>query len=251
MRLISSKDNPQYKFWKQLTQGKGLSELGYFIVSGKKLVQECKNMSHLEIRAEIVTDDLEPGYCVNVFRLPKSLFDGLDVLGTHYNLLIVKVPELETFIPEVAPQGVEVVAPLGDPRNLGALIRSAVGFNASKIILTQESCHPFLPQAVKAASLACLQVPFTQGPALSELQGHYYVLDAEGEPIDKIQFPPNLRLLVGQEGLGTSKLNPKAQLTKISIPMKQIESLNATIAASIALYQISRSLDSEFITGPR
>jgi TrmH family RNA methyltransferase len=127
----------------------------------------------------------------DLFYLPKNLFDSIDVVGTHQPLLILKFTEFATWSPEaidnhsVAPTtapksliknsiydskgDVELISPVGDPKNLGAILRSCDAFGVSKIILTAESCHPFLPQALKASSLSALRMTFFKGPSLKEI----------------------------------------------------------------------------------
>ena len=77
-------------------------------------------------------------------QLSTELFKELDVLGTKSPLLILTYNDFTLKNFSVPPRGLELVSPLGDPRNLGALIRSAAGFSANEIILTKESTHPFL-----------------------------------------------------------------------------------------------------------
>lgn len=238
-RTISSRDNPQFKMWKKLTTRKGIEEFGYFILSGKKLAREALDNSNLEIRAEILTEGLSPIFSTQPYVLPPQLFETLDILGTHFNLLVIKTPVFEPF-KNSAPEGIEIIAPLGDPRNMGALIRSAVAFGVKKIILTTESCHPFLPQSIKASSLSSLVMKFEQAGPMSQLQGPLYALDLNGSEIDQTPLSKNMRLLIGQEGLGLKNVSPLTKLHRLSIRTQSVESLNATIAASIALYEISK-----------
>ena len=117
-------------------------------------------------------------------------------------------------------------------------MRSALAFSASKVILTQEAAHPFLPKAVKASAGAVLTLPiYRQRRNLDELTSEaeeLFALDMQGTPAHKMEWPKNLRLLLGEEGGGLPEGTRRLQ--KISIPTGPIESLNATVAASIALY---------------
>lgn len=237
MKIISSKDNPQFKMWRKIADSsKAIQEFGYFIISGKKLVHEALLSNRLDIRSEIITDHQESLLGQKGFRLPPGLFNQLDVLGTGYNLLVAKAPELEAWDPLIPPEGIEVIAPLGDPKNLGSLTRSCVAFGVKKIILTTESCYPFLPAAIKAASSSCFEVEYVQGPSLSLLTGEFYALDLEGQDIRNFTPPKNFRFLVGQEGQGLKLLPSDSKVQKLTIPTRSVESLNATVAASIALF---------------
>jgi TrmH family RNA methyltransferase len=237
MKVISSRDNPQYKMWRKIAESaRAIDEFGYFLLSGTKLVQEALQMPTLDIRAEIITEDMRPFNMKSCYRLPHSLFKKLDVLGTDFNLLLIKTPQFEHWCETDRVTGMEVICPLGDPRNLGALVRSCVAFGVKTIILTKEACHPFLPAATKAASLACLKVTFKQGPSLSELKGPLVALDLQGCSLPQFHAPSQFRFLVGQEGLGLKKLSQDAIVERVTIATESVESLNATVAASIALH---------------
>ena len=123
--------------------------------------------------------------------------------------------------------------PLGDPSNLGALIRSAEAFGVSKVVLLEEAAHPFHPKAMRAASGATLRIPLYRGPALKDLKVEMIALDLQGENIYEFQWPADFRFLVGEEGPGLAAAEVPR---RVSIPMqKNAESLNAVVAASVAL----------------
>lgn len=147
-------------------------------------------------------------------------------------------------LPAGEPQGLEIICPLGDPSNLGALARSAVAFGASRLILTEESCNPFHPKAIKASAGSILKIPlFKVGPLADFVTGNdeVFALDMKGENVGQFKWPKNLRLVLGEEGPGFSGLKG---LKKLSVPSRGVESLNATVAASIALFCYSQSVRS-------
>lgn len=240
--IISSTANPTFKKWKDLGNSKGIREYGEFILMGEKLVHEFLKTSHFEIAAELKTEEMRPiSSSSRTITLSEKMFDDIDILGTHYNLLVLKLkPQAQHshFDSLGEPQGLEIIAPLGDPNNLGALVRSARGFGAKKLILTQESCHPFHPKALKASSGAALNLNIEYlNLKLSDLpetasQAHAY-LDSQGKDISDFNFPTDFRFLVGEEGPGIPK---HLRWQSLSIKTNGIESLNATVASSIALF---------------
>jgi TrmH family RNA methyltransferase len=131
-----------------------------------------------------------------------------------------------------APRGIEVVMPVGDPGNLGALIRSCEAFAVPRAILTQEAAHPLLPKAVKASAGSVLRLPMLHGPALFEFPDSCIALDTDGTPLDDFDWPANGLLVVGEEGPGFSAKKFKR---RIRVPTQNVESLNVVVAASIAL----------------
>jgi len=241
MTEITSPANELFKTWKNLESAKGIKKAGEFFLMGEKLLQEfAANKSLREkfpVRAELVSEDLKPlGLAApkSTFKLTKALFKELDVVGTHFNLLVLQLPVLETLNESGGPEGLELITPLGDPGNLGAVIRSALAFGASKVVLTEEAAFPFTPKVIKASAGAVLQMPLYRGGALQSFaHKEIYALDMVGSDLRDFKWPKNLRLLVGEEGGGLKDLKG---VMRLKINTGSVESLNATVAASIALY---------------
>ena len=247
---ITSAANEIFKKWKLLDSAKGIRKSGEFFLMGEKIIREfLKNcdspeLSRFKIKSELVYEDLKPltpAYPaaskfkkISVFKLSKGLFNELDFVGTHFNLLLLELPELAPYEAAAAPQGLELVCPLGDPGNLGAVIRSALAFGASRVVLTEEAAFPFSPKVIKASAGAVLTMPLVKsGPLKDFAQTEIYALDMEGSDIAGFRWPKNMRLLVGEEGPGLKDLRG---VMKLKIDTGAVESLNATVAASIALY---------------
>lgn len=240
---ITSEANLQFKIFLSLGESKGLKKEKLFLLSGKNLVQEYLERSPLNPKfiAEILTEDL-PSLTFDrpnsqVFKLSKSLFKQIDVLGTHWPILVLEQPQIPEWNSTSLFPDLLVATPLGDPSNLGALIRSAEAFGIKDMILLKESAHPFLPKAVKASAGSVLRMHFHRGPNLQDFsltQGSNLIgLDMNGTALQKFQWPTKGILLLGEEGPGL----PKSKTMKtIRIPTEKVESLNATVAASIALY---------------
>jgi TrmH family RNA methyltransferase len=238
MKIIESTQNNNYKMFKSLLSAKGIRQEQLFILSGKKLVEESVQQRHELIAWEIITDEHQSITHLpadKIIQLPNSLFKELDLLGTYCNLLVMKLPVFHQGDLNQLPHNAELILPLSDPGNLGAMIRSAVAFGVKKIWLTKEAAHPFLPKAIKASSGACFLAEFYLAPSIQQIMSPCIALDANGENIQTFSWPDNFRLLVGEEGQGVPKQIP---ITPISISMEPgVESLNATVAMSLALYQ--------------
>jgi TrmH family RNA methyltransferase len=212
---------------------------------GEKLIREFlenqtkPEFAKFKIKSELIFEDLKPlTKKTSIFKLAKGLFNELDFVGTHFNLLLLELPEIESFDESEAPQGLELVCPLGDPGNLGAVIRSALAFNAKKIVLTEEAAFPYSPKVVKASAGAVLQMPIVRaGPLKNFAEKELYALDMVGSDISEFRWPKNMRLLIGEEGPG---LKDMKGLMKLKINTGAVESLNATVAASIALYSYNQ-----------
>ena len=239
---IESPHNATFKRLLSLTTAKGLKEENLFLLSGTKLVKEFLANPTLDIVYAVHTakhtplDVDAPSLC-----LASPLFDQLDIVGTHAPLLVLKQPSLPVLdnLDGYTPRGIEVVAPTGDPSNLGALLRSCEAFGVPRVILTREAAHPFLPKAVKASAGSVLRVSLVQGPALASFPSTSLALDMHGEDINTFVWPKNGLLLLGEEGQG---LNGAKAKTRLRIPTKGVESLNVVVAASIALSRLPMPL---------
>ncbi|MEJ2578249.1 MAG: 23S rRNA (guanosine(2251)-2'-O)-methyltransferase RlmB [Kineosporiaceae bacterium] len=138
-----------------------------------------------------------------------------------------------------------------DPRNLGAVIRSAAAFGGHGVIVPERRAAGMTAGAWKASAGAAARVPVARAANLTrtlvELQraGVFVVgLDAGGTAgigdLDVLDGP--LVLVAGSEGAGLSRLVRETCDVVASIPMTSgTESLNAGVATGIALYEIARA----------
>ena len=240
--IIESPQNDTFKKLLSLTSSKGLKEEGLFLLSGEKLIREFLRKPHLKVIHEVLSLDQQSLTIeAKQVHLAPALFAQLDVLGTHFNILVLEQPSIPTLtaadMDSYTPNGIELVAPTGDPGNLGALIRSAEAFAVPRVILSREAAYPFLPKAVKASAGSVLRVPLARGPALAEFPSRCIALDPHGTSIDEFVWPQQGLLLLGEEGPGFSI---REFPTRIRIPTTGVESLNVVVAASIALSRIPK-----------
>lgn len=240
---ITSSTNAQFKIWKSLTTSKGIKENNLFFLMGEKLVNEFLENPVEGFKAEYIIHDAEIPQKTSIRKtfLSKELFKELDVLGTKTPMLILSFKDFEAQDFKNSPQGLELICPLGDPRNLGALARTALGFGVQEMILTKESTHPFLPHAIKASAGAALKMKFSKSTlAINEipLSSADYALALHGENLIKTKWPKDLRLWVGEEGPGLNLDHAQKKLMKfINIPTNDIESLNAMVSTSLAIWE--------------
>jgi RNA methyltransferase, TrmH family len=235
MLEITSHTNALFKKFLSLTEAKGLKKEGLFLLSGKNLVSEFVKNPTLEIESEIWMEGQTPLLPSKAqVKLSKVLFEAIDVLGTKSTVLVLRQPELPDWDFSKMPKGLILLTPLGDPSNLGALLRSSEAFGVKNVVLLKESSHPFLPKAVKASAGSATRLKLWKGPFIKDLNAHPVVaLDLKGTAIAQFQWPQNGYLLIGEEGAGVPEI---PRLQRLSIPTENVESLNATVAASIALF---------------
>ncbi|MEP7160981.1 MAG: 23S rRNA (guanosine(2251)-2'-O)-methyltransferase RlmB [Dermatophilaceae bacterium] len=136
-----------------------------------------------------------------------------------------------------------------DPRNLGAIIRSVAAFGGHGVVVPQRRSVGMTASAWKSSAGAAARVPVAQASNLVRsledyrAAGFFVVgLASDGEialpDLRLIDVP--LVLVVGSEGKGLSRLVRETCDQVASIPIGSIESLNAGVAASVALYEVAR-----------
>lgn len=231
MKEITSPTNPTFKMFKSLTASKGIKKEGLCLASGQHILKEIEKLK-LDYKSIHFEESKDPDYL-----LPKDLFNALTPLKSLEPIFLVPTPELPIEGFKNAPQGLEVLLPAGDPKNIGALIRTCLAFDVTKIILLEEASNPFLPEAIKASSGNVFKAPLFKGPTLKNLNiENLYALDAKGAPIKEAKLSKKpLRLLIGEEGGFASELKTKS----LSIPISdKVESLNVNSCLSIALYEL-------------
>jgi 23S rRNA (guanosine2251-2'-O)-methyltransferase len=137
-----------------------------------------------------------------------------------------------------------------DPRNLGAVVRSAAGFGAHGVVIPERRAAGMTASAWKTSAGAAARVPVAQTVNLvRQLKAYQEAgcmvvgLAADGEvslpELDLADGP--LVVVVGSEGSGLSRLVAQTCDQLVSIPMSSsLESLNAGVAAGVALYAIAQ-----------
>jgi len=138
-----------------------------------------------------------------------------------------------------------------DPRNLGAIIRSAAAFGAQGVIIPERRSAQLTAAAWKTSAGAAARIPVAQVTNLNRTlklyaDAGFTVVGLAGEAETDISGFPGIDgpvlLVVGSEGEGLARLVRQNCDVLASIPIgSAVESLNASVAAAIALYEITRS----------
>ena len=137
-----------------------------------------------------------------------------------------------------------------DPRNLGAVIRSAVAFGADAVVIPERRSAGITPTAWRTSAGMAAHLPVAQVTNLvrslraCKEAGLFVVgLDADGTTtLDDLQLATEpIVVVVGSEGRGLSRLVGEACDVRLSIPMaSRAESLNASVAAAVTLAEVAR-----------
>ncbi len=193
-----------------------------------------------------------------LIEVQRAELDRLSDGGVHQGLAI-QVPAYEYAHPDdllaaaaEAGEAALIVALDGvtDPRNLGAVVRSAGAFGAHGVLVPERRSAGLTASAWKVSAGAAARVPVARAGNLTRALEAYQEagcfvvgLDAGGEldlPLLEMVHEP-LVLVVGSEGKGLSRLVRETCDLVVSIPMSSAtESLNAGVAAGVALYEVAR-----------
>jgi len=195
---------------------------------------------------------------VSMLEVTRTELDNMTDRAVHQGIAI-KVPAYEYSDPQdlldaaveaAEPALVVVLDSVTDPRNLGAVVRSSAAFGVHGVVIPERRAAGMTASAWKTSAGAAARVPVARATNLTrqlkELQQAGLIvvgLDAAGDAelgdLDLLTEP--LALVVGSEDKGLSRLVRETCDVLVRIPMSATsESLNAGVAAGIALYEIDR-----------
>ena len=197
-------------------------------------------------------NEIEPQY---VSR--KVIESKLPLTAVHQGLALLVAPlphvPIETICKNSNDNSVVIVLDqINDPRNIGAIMRTASAFGASAIIVTDRYTPETTASMAKAASGALDRIPVVRVTNLSrslvllKKAGFWLAgLDANAsQTIYQANLGGKIAIILGAEGSGLRRLTAQNCDYLIKIPMDaSSNSLNVSVAASIALYEVYRNRD--------
>lgn len=169
---------------------------------------------------------------------------------THQGIAIEVEPLTQPDFEELFNSNVIVALDkITDPHNIGAIMRSAAAFGAGALLTSEKNSPPENATIAKISAGSIEAVPYVRVSSLwltiekFKEQG-FFVIGLEGETsktIGEVKHRDKIILVVGSEGKGLSESTIKVcdELVKINISEK-IESLNASVAAAVSLYELRR-----------
>jgi len=228
-------------------------------VYGKQAVRACLAAGKRQIyrlRALVDSRDVEDilrladRTGVPVERVSKDALNRLSANGAHQGVLLEAAPvprvSLEAWLDGLrAPRQVAVALDgIEDPRNFGAIIRSAAAFGAAGVLFTERRQAPLSPAAVKAAAGGVEYVPLVTVKNLPDALGRLRDagfwstgLDMAGDrDLWSADLSGRVLLVAGGEGRGLRRLVRERCDFLARIPLwPGVESLNVSVATAIAL----------------
>jgi 23S rRNA (guanosine2251-2'-O)-methyltransferase len=192
---------------------------------------------------------------LGIREVERRQIENMTGIANHQGIALVAKPfqyssQKEIFARAKSPALFVAVDGVTDPRNVGAIARSAAAFSADGLLIPERRNAPLTAAAWKSSAGAAARLPIAQVTNLVRSMqdakefGCFVVgLDGDADTsVDAMEIADqNLYVVVGSEGRGLSRLVRENCDLLISIPMSNtVESLNASVAMSIALFAIDR-----------
>ena len=264
METIVSRDNRQVRLIRRLlSDAKYRRSTGLFVAEGARLCADAA-ASGVSIHQVLVTPHAAEAYAGTVETLlaagQQSAFIT-EELARHMG---------DTLSPQGIfcvcqgldnPAGLDTIKKNGrflalenmqDPSNLGAVIRTAEALGIDGLLVSTGCCDRYNPKVMRASMGGVFRLPLIEAGsmagALACLQDQGMTayacgVDPAARPVQKVRFLPGSIAVIGNEGNGLTPQTVQACRERITIRMAgRAESLNASVAASLVAWEMTRSL---------
>ncbi len=260
MQVITSKDNEIVKNIKKLKEKKYREESNKFIIEGIKLVSEAIE-ENVDIDSVVVCED-----CVNDNSIDKKLLYEI----AKYKCIYVTEKIFGTLTDVSNPQGILAVVNrkninqnidynqdfivvldgIQDPGNLGTILRTIDSAGLNQIILSKETADCFNPKVVRSTMGSIFRVNIIRVEnivdSLNNLKNNGFEIVVTSldtnDSIYSINYNKKV-VVIGNEANGVSRNVQDIADKKVKIPMLgKAESLNASVAAGIMIYEHVRNM---------
>lgn len=263
-----SDQNPLVKQIRRAVSHGTLTQDGYAVAEGLHLLEEALR-ARCEIRAVILSEAAKPGLLSDITldfpRLPEprqvneKTFRSLSSTETPQGILaLVKPPaaDVDIMLGGVDPL-IAILDGVQDPGNAGAIVRAAEAFGATGMIFLKGTVSPFHPRTLRGSTGSSFRLPIVSGYALDDLEAltDFRIYAAMPPPsvdsahsgapsieLREADFTIPCAIAIGAEGRGVSE-RLAARSIAVHIPTRNVESLNASVAAGILFYEAARQRD--------
>lgn len=258
MQIISSKDNELIKHIKKLKDKKHRDESNEYIIEGVKLIEEAVK-ENARIKKIIVCEDTTRTYEISTHIMYEI---------AKYECVYVTNKVFASITQVTNPQGIMAIIEKGDtnvqidytqdiivalddvqdPGNLGTILRTVDSIGLNQIIVSKGTADAFNSKVVRSTMGAIFRVKIIEvenlPQAIKEMRRHHFKLMVTSLQTDNsiydIQFNKKI-IVIGNESNGVSKEIQEMADEKAKIPMLgKTESLNASVAAGVVMYEYVR-----------
>jgi RNA methyltransferase, TrmH family len=237
--MITSPHNDKLKWIRRLRKRRERERSGLFVAEGEDLVEAAAAAgTEPELLLEAGAD-IEPALLDSV----STLGSGTRVIGV-YRQRWAGLPGARAGTGSPASALSVYLHGVGDPGNVGTIIRSAHALCDGPVVLGPECADPYSPKAVRA-SMGSIFVRPPARAEFAELVGTKVALDAGAEAsIAELDLEPPVVICVGSERAGLVADVRSAADVGARIPMRSEgpESLNAAVAAAVAIHELANRM---------
>jgi TrmH family RNA methyltransferase len=232
----------EIKLIRSLQQKKFRMQEQLFVVEGRKAVEEALGFESLVVKA--FTSDEEFSIKFRIPLIHERDMEQISSLTQPPGYLAV-LKQKNTTLDIIEGQTFCIANAISDPGNLGTLIRTCEWFGVDALLLDDQCVDVYNPKVVQATMGSVLRLAFASSTS-DELIEYFRLkeipllaADLNGTPIQSFKAPEKWALVVGSESHGVSEQFVEASATRLTIPsIGSAESLNASIAAGIVIYQL-------------
>ncbi|MCR5584493.1 MAG: RNA methyltransferase [Lachnospiraceae bacterium] len=251
--MITSENNAQLKnISALLKRSKERQQQGLYVVEGRKMFWEACGLNLVEkaYLAESYAAECREVPCDHEI-VSDDVFNKIAETVTPQGVLaLVRLPKEDLKEKMQNAESLVLLENLQDPGNLGTIVRTAEAAGIDAVILSKTSVDLYNPKVVRSTMGAVFRMPVFYTDDLIELirelnnngfntiathlsaEKNYYEADYSGKTA----------ILIGNEGNGLSDEATELAKEKVIIPMEgKVESLNASVAAALMMYEIKRN----------
>ena len=258
MQVISSKDNELIKRIKKLKDKKYRDESNEYIIEGVKLIEEAVK-ENAKIKKIIICEDTTRTYEIPTnIMLEIAKYECVYVTDKIFNSItqvtnpqgIMAIIEKNTNNTEIDFTQDIIIAldDVQDPGNLGTILRTVDSIGLNQIIISKGTADAFNPKVVRSTMGAIFRVKIIEvdnlQDTIKQIKRHHFKLMVTSlqtnNSIYDIEFKKKI-IVIGNEANGVSKEIHDMADERAKIPMLgRTESLNASVAAGIVMYEYVR-----------
>ncbi|MDR0675111.1 MAG: RNA methyltransferase [Mycoplasmataceae bacterium] len=258
MIKITSKNNKLIKSVNKLMVDKKYRHLTNLFVAESYRVIETLVKNKIKIRNLIISSDskyfqIAKDYeknGIDVVILPNIIYNSLTSLANSDGLIGVFNKPKDKF--NISKNGKYIILDrIQNPGNLGSIIRTAVGFKMSGLIISNDSVDLYNPQIIRATMGNCFSIPIKFVTNLNDIIDQLHeqefkvyatVVSLSAKKLNNVDFNHNsIAIVFGNEGNGLKTDILKICDEAIYIPIdSNINSLNVSVAVGIILYQLCK-----------
>jgi TrmH family RNA methyltransferase len=225
--LITSRENEKLKLVRKLHDRSWRDKLGLFVAEGEDLVAAALDRGVEAVELLVAGDNVEPSLLAEV----SALAHPPRVIGVFRRGDLAR--------PAPLPDAGLALWHVGDPGNVGTLVRAADALGPAFVATSAGSADPTGPKALRASMGAIFRVPLVD---FDEAPGRRVALVARGgSPLDELPLSGPTTFVLGAERTGLPEDVLASCEERATIPLATgADSLNVAVAGAIALYELAR-----------